>query len=202
MILVLKINWCEISSLSLFCLLTIFLSETVLNLQEEISSGSFLRLKRLTPLTPTSDQNVTSPYNFYKLSCKQVTRTDRLISSKALLCFIGLLHKKNKYLWSLDFLDLIIENHRYTIISSWLNTCGLVRQVFMHINYHTSSQFSSVKVMTRFLPLDLSFMNTSISSSSSAAVFLVAVPDLSAMLNTQRRNPTGNLPAERITEEY
>ena len=56
--------------------------------------------------------------------------------------------------------------------------------------------------MTRFLPLDLSFMNSSISSSSSAAVFLVAVPDLSAMLNTQRRNPTGNLPAERITEEY
>ena len=74
--------------------------------------------------------------------------------------------------------------------ASWVNTCELVRQVFMHINNHTSSQFSSVKVMTRFLPLDLSFMNSSISSSSSAAVFLVAVPDLSAMLYTQRRNPT------------
>ena len=61
----------------------------------------------------------------------------------------------------------------------------------MHINNHTSSQFSSVKVMTRFLPLDLSFMNSSISSSSSAAVFFVAVTVLSAMLGTRERNLTG-----------
>ena len=90
----------------------------------------------------------------------------------------------------LDFHDSIVENHRYTI-PSWVNTCELVRQVFMHINYHTSSQFSSVKVMTRFLPLDLSFMNSSISSSSSAAVFFVAVTVLSAMLGTRERSLTG-----------
>ena len=150
------------------------------------------------PTTPTCGWLTSDHYMCIGHSCP--TRIDLSLwrnSFQSLKAFISesicLISQKIKlacYLWFLDFHDSIVENHRYTI-PSWVNTCELVRQVFMHINYHTSSQFSSVKVMTRFLPLDLSFMNSSISSSSSAAVFFVAVTVLSAILGTRGRNLTG-----------
>ena len=150
------------------------------------------------PTTPTCGWLTADHYMCIGHSCP--TRIDLSLwrnSFQSLKAFISesicLISQKIKlacYLWFLDFHDSIVENHRYTI-PSWVNTCELVRQVFMHINNHTSSQFSSVKVMTRFLPLDLSFMNSSISSSSSVAVFFVAVTVLSAMLGTRERNLTG-----------
>ena len=144
------------------------------------------------PTTPTCGWLTADHYMCIGHSCP--TRIDLSLwrnSFQSLKAFISesiyLISQKIKlacYLWFLDFHDSLVENHRYTK-ASWVNTCELVRQVFMHINNHTSSQFSSVKVMTRFLPLDLSFMNSSISSSSSAAVFFVAVTFLSAMLCTR-----------------